>query len=95
MDRHSISDIGTRLEHLNDLRDLWNDARTSLLNRSYHLNDHEKALVPILDKAITLIDEHLQKDYRSHIYGREINALPPAASIEGGRGTPLRNRKDK
>jgi hypothetical protein len=92
----SMSDLGTRMEHLDHVRQLWQNALSSLKARlPVHRNLHEDNLIVKLTNALDLLDDHMAKDYNPWHDAKEINGLPPARMIEGGRGTPLRNPKGK
>jgi hypothetical protein len=92
----SMTDEGTRMDHLDHLRQLWAGALATLNERlPTYLNERDKALVVKLTGALELLDDHMAKDYTPWKTAREVNGLPRAEQIEGGRGTPLRKPKGK
>jgi hypothetical protein len=93
--KYSMSDEGTRMDHLSHVRALWADALASLEARfQTYLSERDKVLIVKLRNAIELLDEHIEKDYVAWKMAREINGIPPADSIEGGRGTKLKKHKE-
>jgi hypothetical protein len=92
---YSMDDEGTRMDHLSHVRALWADTLTSLEDRhATYLSERDKSLIAKLKNAIELLDEHIEKDYVAWKVAREINGIPPADKIEGGRGTKLKHRKE-
>lgn len=92
----SMTDVGTRMNHLDYMRRLWANALETLeLRQPYMLSDRDKSLIVKLHGALELLDDHIAKDYTPWKMAREINGLPPAERIDGGRGTPLRKPKGK
>jgi hypothetical protein len=92
---YSMSDEGTRMDHLSYVRALWATALDSLEARvPTYLSERDKSLMVKLKNAIELLDDHIEKDYVAWKVAREINGIPPAEKIEGGRGTKLKHHKE-
>jgi len=71
-----MEDVGTRLDHLTDLKDIWENALQIMhnRNRTYETQDEaqEKRKLEI---AIDMLNFHMQKDYNEFEYRKEINVL--------------------
>ena len=72
---YGMSDIGTRLEHLADLQDLWGTALCILTTGTYH-NEREIAQAADIEIALKLLEKHMANDYNETQYARDINDLP-------------------
>jgi hypothetical protein len=70
-----MSDIGTRLEHLADLQDLWGTALCILTTGTYH-NEREIAQAADIEIALKLLENHMANDYNETQYAKDINDLP-------------------
>ena len=70
-----MDDIGTRLEHLADLQDLWSFALGLLTAGTYH-TDTELEQTKELETALQLLERHMLSDYSPTTYAQEINNLP-------------------
>ena len=79
--RAKMEDQGTRLDHLTDLRSLW-QIGLDILNRrnaSSYLTEPEKKDIIKLENAIELLNAHISKDYiedHEFQYRQVINTLP-------------------
>ena len=72
---YGMSDIGTRLEHLADLQDLWGTALCILTTGTYH-NEREIAQAADIEIALKLLENHMANDYNETQYARDFNDLP-------------------
>ena len=73
-------DMGTRIEHMMQLQDLWSTAYGILTRPSLFHTDLEKARAVQLEIALDLLQHHLEAEYNLASYAREINdppVLPP------------------
>ena len=77
----SMSDVGTRYEHLADLQELWNEAM-EIIKRNYQTPDMEKRK-HALETALNLLQKHMEKDYNESVYENIINEIH-----EKGKVTP-------
>lgn len=86
MDFHEIkmTDVGTRLDHLNDLKDLW-ELGLRVLNNQSRLFDVAKTKSEIakLDSALELLNAHITKDFNELNYISAINTLPKLGGTNG------------
>lgn len=71
----SMEDVGTRLEHLADLQDLWSFALGMLTSGTYH-SDPEIEQTRKLEIALELLEEHMLVGYSPTTYAQTINNLP-------------------
>lgn len=71
----SMDDVGTRLEHLMELHDLWNTMFGILTADRWH-TAVEIAQAEELEIAIKLLDKHMLFGYSNRKYAQEINSLP-------------------
>ena len=77
--RHlKMEDIGTRLEHLMQLQDLW--GRGLAIATQGYQTDLDKLLAKELQIALDLLTNHMQKDFISADYAKTINSLPKDAN---------------
>jgi hypothetical protein len=74
----SMSDVGTRLEHLADLQDLWGFALQILTTNIYHTED-EIEQANKLEIALALLEYHMLSDYDPTKYAKVVNNLPSDA----------------
>jgi len=72
---YGMSDIGTRMEHLAELQDLWGMALGMLTAGTYR-NEQEVAQAREVETALKLLAYHMQSEYDATWYARTINALP-------------------
>ena len=73
-------DVGTRIEHMMQLQELWSTAYGILTRPSLFHTDLEKARAVQLEIALDLLQHHLEAEYNLASYAREINdppVLPP------------------
>jgi hypothetical protein len=88
----SLSDIGTRYEHLRELSSAWEDGIAVLELRSF-VSSEDKDKLKTLKSGVILIDNILTSlgDYHEQVYrvGSEVDRLGDIGAILGGRGTPL------
>jgi hypothetical protein len=72
-----MTDVGTRLDHLNDLKDLW-ELGLRVLNNQSRLFDVTRTKLEIqkLEAALELLNAHMQKDFNEINYIAAINTLP-------------------
>jgi len=73
---NDMADVGTRMDHLNDLKDLWEHA-LNLLNvrEPRYLSANEKATQVRLMHALELLNDHLTKDYVEWRYRAAVNDI--------------------
>ena len=70
-----MSDVGTRLEHLADLQDLWGWALGTLTAGTYHTT-LEVEQAKELEIALRLLEQHMVIGYSPTTYAQVINNLP-------------------
>lgn len=93
MKKLTMEDVGTRLDHLADLYDMWNEGLTIAENsEKRHSTPMGAAQVRELQHAVQLLWYHMTTDYDSFQYSTVIARLPKAPGIVGGRGTELRQK---
>src|SRR5579864_1459608 len=88
----NLDDVGTRYQHLTDLMELW---QTGLEVMNKYDFDSDKENKVKLKNAIELLQKHIDNksgyDFKAWSLRDTIERIPAKAeSIEGGRGTPLR-----
>lgn len=85
-----LEDEGTCFEHYSYLQSLWGET-LRMLKRRNATTTKEKEAVRDLEGAVKLIEKQMEvmSKYGSRKFdlGRDINAIPPASEIKGGRGT--------
>jgi hypothetical protein len=91
MNKQELTDVGTRYQHLVELRDLW-EAGLSILNRYNFSTDKERKVE--LQQAIKLLNKNLDNlaayDFKGYNLRASIEDISRDPSkITGGRGTPL------
>lgn len=85
--RMLMEDVGTRLRHLCDLRDLWAEMLEILQRRNSNYSTKEdKEKIVKLENALELIHFHMQKDYNDFEYRREINTIRRTPGLLSERG---------
>jgi hypothetical protein len=72
---YAMEDVGTRLEHLADLQDLWSGGLAMLLSGTYH-SALELEQVEKLEIALKLLENHMTHAYSDVKYAKDINELP-------------------
>jgi hypothetical protein len=70
----SMEDVGTRLDHLSDLHELWSDG-VEIMSRGTYQTEFEKQTIEELKIAITLLSRHMTKDYNHSEIAKEINRI--------------------
>lgn len=88
-----MTDVGTRMDHLVELYDTWNEGLTIAENseKKYSTPLGAAQLVE-LKHAVQLLWFHIAKDYDRFQHSTIIDRLPKAVGIIGGRGTELRQK---
>jgi len=76
---YGMDHVGTRMEHLADLQDLWGFAYAQLTTNHYH-TEGEKYQAAELEVALDLLETHMQSQYRPTAYAKVINELPKPPS---------------
>jgi hypothetical protein len=71
-------DVGTRIEHLMQLQDIWSFALGIVTAGSYH-TDREREQAKELETALKYLMLHIQSNYVDTPYARVINELPKDA----------------
>lgn len=88
-----MEDVGTRLEHMTDLYDMWKYGHSILENSEKRFSTPlGQAQLTELANALQLLWFHMANDYNQYAYSGEISRLPKAIGIIGGRGTPLHQK---
>lgn len=84
--------IATRMQHLAELYDYWNEGLAVMIHSERIMNsDAGKMRIEKLKHAIELLDYYLEQEYSPYnTYSSEINSLHHSSSIKGGRGTELK-----
>ncbi len=72
----SGDDIGTRLNHMMELQDLWSTAYGILMRPDLFHTDLKKERAKALGIALDLLQHHLEAEYNLTNYAKEINDLP-------------------
>lgn len=77
-----MADVGTRLQHLADLQELWSFALGIETDGQYH-TDPSIERAKKLESALYLLEAHMMNDYvggdHQTVYAQVINALPEDA----------------
>jgi hypothetical protein len=71
----AMDDVGTRMEHLADLQDLWSFALGLLTAGTYH-TEPELEQTSKLETALELLEAHMLTGYCPTAYAQTINNLP-------------------
>ena len=77
--KYSMTDVGTRLEHLADLQELWSFAlgiETAGGFQSVPSVERSQKL----EAALNLLEAHMMNDYKPTVYAYDINTLPKDAA---------------
>lgn len=72
----SGDDVGTRIQHMMDLQDLWSTAYGILTRPDLYHTQLEKERAVYINIALTLLQHHLEAEYNSASYAKEINNVP-------------------
>lgn len=75
-------DVGTRIEHLMQMQDLWSSAYAFLTRPNVYHTDLEKARALTLEIGLDLLQNHMEIEYNHVPYAKEINSLPKDAEID-------------
>ena len=65
-------DMGTRLQHMMDLQDLWSTSLGIMTRPGYH-SDWEAERVKVLEIALDLLQHHMESEYNLVNYAKAIN----------------------
>lgn len=79
MTRKTMEDVGTRLEHLDDLRQIWQTGIDILERRSWK-TPIEYELIEDLKTCVLYLGKHMTKDFNYTEYSNGINAIGNDAS---------------
>jgi hypothetical protein len=76
MREHGMNDVGTRIEHLSDLHELWSEGM-EILQRGTYQTEFEKNLIMELEICLKHLANHMSKDYneKQTAYAKEINRI--------------------
>lgn len=85
----TMDDVGTRAQHLHDLHEIWTEGLAYMQNGHY-LTVGDKVRIEELEHAIRLLTFHMRLGYSDTPYAKDINQIPEADKVEGGRGTNLK-----
>ena len=77
---HGMDDVGTRLEHMMDLQDIWSGAYALLTTKGWH-SIHEQVRAIELEEALRLLAYYITSDYSELGIARTINNLPKAKDL--------------
>jgi len=77
----SMDDVGTRMEHMADLHDLWSFAYGQLTTDRYHTGDEDHQAGE-LNIAIDLLVHHMQSEFKPTTYAQVINNLKKPSDID-------------
>ena len=78
----NAEDVGTRIQHMVELHDLWNTAYGILTRPDLYHTDLEKERAKNLQIAIDFLIHHLEAEFNVTPYAKEINSSgPPPMSI--------------
>jgi hypothetical protein len=69
-------DIGSRLQHMMELQELWSTAYAVLTRPDLFHTPLEEAHAEELRMALKLLENHLEAEYNPSPYAKAINALP-------------------
>ena len=72
---YNMDDVGTRIEHMSDLQDIWSGGLAMLLSGTYHA-PQELDQVKELEIALKLLENHMTHAYSDVKYAKDINDLP-------------------
>ncbi len=75
---YKMTDIGTRLEHLADLQELWSFA-LGIETAGKYQSEPSMERAERLEGALQLLVAHMLNDYNPTAYAQEINNLPKNA----------------
>lgn len=82
LSKYSMSDVGTRLQHLADLQELWSFA-LGVETAGQYQTEPSLERSKKLEAALLLLEAHMMNDYVAHdhqiTYAKLINDLPKDA----------------
>jgi hypothetical protein len=67
------NDMGTRLQHMMDLQDLWSTAYSILTRPNTYHTPLEESRAKALEIALDLLQHHMESEYNEVQYAKEIN----------------------
>ena len=70
-------DVGTRLQHMMELQDLWATAYGILTRPDLFHTPLEEERANIIDIALSLLQHHMEAEYNLTSYAKEINNAKP------------------
>jgi len=77
---YGSEDVGTRMEHLMELQDIWSSCYAVLTRPNIHHSDIEKARALSLEIGLDLLQHFMETWYNHLPYAKEINNLPKDAT---------------
>ena len=77
--KYDMSDIGTRLQHLADLQELWSYA-LGIETAGKYQTEPSIERAHRLEAALQLLEAHMMNDYSPTTYAQVINSLPRDAN---------------
>lgn len=78
LSKYSMQDVGTRLQHLADLQELWSFA-LGLETATQYQTEPSLERTAKLEAALQLLEAHMMNDYAPTTYAQVINNLPKDA----------------
>jgi hypothetical protein len=60
--QYNLNDLGTRIQHLSDLHELWSSGLEIMLRGTYH-SEPELELIKELEICLKHLTNHMAKDY--------------------------------
>jgi Cys-tRNA synthase (O-phospho-L-seryl-tRNA:Cys-tRNA synthase) len=83
-------DVGTRLQHMADLHELWSTAYAILTRPNLYHTALEEERAKALEIALDLLVNHMEAEYNEVPYAKEINdnTNPPPMSIRPRHDPP-------
>jgi len=73
--KYKMDDVGTRLQHLADLQELWSFA-LGIETAGQYQTDPSIDRAKRLEAALQLLEAHMMNDYSPTTYAQVINTLP-------------------
>src|ERR1035437_8748414 len=73
-------DVGTRLEHMMQLQDLWSTAYSIVTRPNLFHTELEQTRSVQLENALDLLQDHMEAEDNLTQYAKEINELPKTNS---------------
>ena len=72
---YGMNDVGTRLEHMMQLQDLWGFGLQQLTTNNVNHSQKEVEQAKKLESALELLTYHMMNDYDASAYAKAINEL--------------------